>query len=236
MGRIITVKNNKGGVGKSTISKNISHGLALLGNKTALITSDAQNDSLILLGKWFEDEKGLKHHIQTGEDVKIKIRENLDYFPVETDIFGNNLKKKIINAFDRFREKYDYIIVDSAPVFNVLNDVILEITDEVIVPIKLDKLSTAGIMRLIGKAEGEKISMVIPNLVRNTKINKEYYESLQEFFSETGVVLGDPIPESVVEETLSEKGKSIFETGAKKAERLQEIYGNIIGHIMRDED
>lgn len=151
---------------------------------------------------------------------------------METDVFGNNLKKKIADAFDGFRIEYDYIVVDCAPVFNVLNDVILSITDEIIVPIKLDKLSTAGIMRLIGKAEGEKISMVIPNLVRNTKINKEYYRSLDEFFSETGVILTDPIPESVVEETLSEKGKTIFETGAKKAAALQEIYGNIIGKII----
>ena len=151
---------------------------------------------------------------------------------METDIFGNNLKKKIAGAFERFRGEYDYIIVDCAPVFNVLNDVILDITDEIIVPIKLDKLSTAGIMRLIGKTEGEKISLVVPNLVRNTKLNKEYYESLKEFFSETGVILTEPIPESVIEETLSEKGKSIFETGSKRALSLQEIYGDIIGEII----
>jgi chromosome partitioning protein len=235
MGKIVTIKNNKGGVGKSTLSKNIAHGLALLGNKVALITSDSQNDSLILLGKWFEEDKGLKHHIQTGDDVKMKIRENLDYFPVETDIFGNNLKNKIKLAFDKFKNEYDYVIVDCAPVFNVLNDVILEITDEIIVPIKLDKLSAAGIMRLLNKTEGKKISMVIPNLVRNTRLNKKYYNDLNEFFSNTGVKLAEPIPESVVEENLSEKGKSIFETGSKKAIVLQEIYGNIIGGIINGE-
>ncbi len=235
MGKIITVKNNKGGVGKSTISKNISHGLSLLGYKVALITSDAQNDSLILLGKWFEDSKGLKHHIQTGEDVTIKIRENLDYLPVETDIFGNNLKSKIKKAFGNFRNNYDYIIVDSAPVFNVLNDVILNITDEIMVPIKLDKLSTAGIMRLINKAEGEKISTVVPNLSRNTKLNKQYYSELEIFFKETGVKLSEPIPESVIEENLAEKGKTIFETNSKRAIPIQEIYGNIIGGIINGE-
>jgi chromosome partitioning protein len=235
VGKIITVKNNKGGVGKSTISKNISHGLALLGYKVALITSDAQNDSLILLGKWFEDEKGLKHHIQTGEDVTIKIRDNLDYLPVETDIFGNNLKSKIKKAFGKFKTSYDYIIVDSAPVFNVLNDVILDITDEIVVPIKLDKLSTAGIMRLINKAEGEKITTVIPNLSRNTKLNKEYYSELETFFKETGVKLSEPIPESVIEENLSEKGKTIFETNSKRAIPIQQIYGDIIGGIINGE-
>jgi chromosome partitioning protein len=232
MGKIVTIKNNKGGVGKSTLSKNIAHGLSLLENRVALITSDAQNDSLILLGRWFEGEKGLKYHIQTTDDVRIKIRENLDYFPVETDIFGNNLKNKIKLVFENLKKEYDYIIVDCAPVFNVLNDVILEITDEIIVPIKLDKLSTAGITRLINKAEGKKISMVVPNLVRNTKLNKKYYEDLSTFFSGTGVFLSEPIPESVVEEALAEKGKTIFETGSKKAIPIQEIYGDIIGRVI----
>ena len=104
MGKIVTIKNNKGGVGKSTLSKNIAHGLSLLENRVALITSDAQNDSLILLGRWFEGEKGLKYHIQTTDDVRIKIRENLDYFPVETDIFGNNLKNKIKLVFENLKK------------------------------------------------------------------------------------------------------------------------------------
>lgn len=235
MGKIITIKNNKGGVGKSTLSKNIAHGLAMLDYKTALITSDAQNDSLILLGGWFEGGKGFKSFVQKNEDIKIQIRKNLDYYPVETDIFGKNLKTKIKNSFNSLRQKYDFIIVDCAPVFNVLNDVILEITDELIVPIKLDKLSTAGITRLIEKTEGQKITQIIPNLYRNTKISREYYKNLSLFFDNTGVILTLPIPESVVEEQLSEKGKTIWETHAKKAEELQNLYGKIIGGIINDE-
>ncbi|MGL6101500.1 MAG: ParA family protein [Fusobacteriaceae bacterium] len=234
MGKIITIKNNKGGVGKSTLSKNIAHGLAMLDFKTALITSDAQNDSLILLGGWFEGGNGFKSFVQNGEEVQIKIRKNLDYFPVETDTFGINLKNKIIKAFDSLKDKYDFIIVDCAPVFNVLNDIILEITDEIIVPVKLDKLSTAGITRLIEKAEGKKITQIVPNLYRNTKISREYFNSLSEFFDNTGVILTKPIPESVIEEQLSEKGKTIWETQAKKAEDLQNLYGEIIGGIIND--
>lgn len=234
MGKIITIKNNKGGVGKSTLSKNIAHGLAMLDYKTALITSDAQNDSLILLGGWFEGGKGFKNYVQTAEDCHIKIRKNLDYYPVETDIFGINLKNKIKEAFSVLKTKYDFIIIDCAPVFNVLNDIILEITDEIIIPIKLDKLSTAGITRLLDKAEGNKITQIIPNLYRNTKISKDYFINLKSFFNNTGVILSNPIPESVIEEQLSEKGKTIWETQAKKAEELQTIYGNIIGGILND--
>lgn len=232
MGKIITIKNNKGGVGKSTLSKNIAHGLAMLDYKVALITSDAQNDSLILLGGWFEGNKGFKHFVQTGDDVRVRTRTNLDYFPVETDIFGSNLKNKIIMTFEKLRDEYDYIIVDCAPVFNVLNDIILEITDEIIVPIKLDKLSTAGITRLLDRTEGSKITQIVPNLFRNTKISREYYSHLSEFFKDTGVILSEPIPETVLEEYLSEKGKSIWETHSKKIEPIQNIYGEIIGGII----
>ncbi|MGL5126330.1 MAG: ParA family protein, partial [Fusobacteriaceae bacterium] len=162
----------------------------------------------------------------------VQIRENLKYIPVETDIFGNSMKEKIRIAFQKLRLDYDYIIVDCAPVFNVLNEVILDITDEIIVPIKLDKLSTAGITRLIEKTEGKKITQVVPNLVRNTKISKEYYEELKAFFQDTGVKLTLPIPESVIEEQLAEKGKTIFETSAQKASDIQDIYTEIIGGII----
>ncbi|WP_426710918.1 ParA family protein [Cetobacterium sp. SF1] len=232
MGKIITIKNNKGGVGKSTLSKNIAHGLAMLNYKVALITSDSQNDSLILLGGWFESNKGFKAFIQSNEDVRITIRENLDYYPIETDIFGINLKTKILSTFKNLKEKYDYIIVDCAPVFNTLNEIILEITDEIIVPIKLDKLSTAGITRLLEKAEGKKITQIVPNLFRKTKISIEYYKNLKDFFKDTGVLLSTPIPETVLEEQLSEKGKTIWETSSKKIEELQEIYGEILGGII----
>ena len=172
---------------------------------------------------------------RSGKKIKIKIRENLDYFPVETDIYGINLKNKIKITFDLLKENYDFIIVDCAPVFNVLNDIILEITDEIIVPIKLDKLSTAGITRLIEKAEGSKITQIVPNLYRNTKISREYFKNLSDFFNDTGVILTNPIPESVIEEQLSEKGKTIWETQAKKAEELQNLYGEIIGGIINEQ-
>lgn len=92
-----------------------------------------------------------------------------------------NLKTKIKNSFNSLRQKYDFIIVDCAPVFNVLNDVILEITDELIVPIKLDKLSTAGITRLIEKTEGQ-ITQIILIYIEIQKfhvnITKIYHFSL----------------------------------------------------------
>ena len=98
MSKIIFVKNNKGGVGKSTISKNIASGLAMSESKVALVSFDAQNDSLALMGFEFIDEKnGLKAFVKNNKkDIKINVRESLDYYPLETDIFSKALKVKII--------------------------------------------------------------------------------------------------------------------------------------------
>ena len=66
------------------------------------------------------------------------------------------------------------------------------------------------------------------------RISREYFQNLSNFFNDTGVTLTNPIPESVIEEQLSEKGKTIWETQSKKAEELQSLYGEIIGGIIND--
>ena len=236
MSRIIFIKNNKGGVGKSTISRNICVGLARLEYKTALLSFDSQNDSLILLGKEFNrGEKGLKSLIiNSMEDVKIKIRENLDYYPLETDSVSSQLREKLTLLLENLKEKYDFIIIDGAPSKDAFLSIAgSELADEILVPICLDKLSVEGIGRMLETQEESKIAYIVPNLYNRRKTENTILEKLQEFLEGTEIYLSEPIPNSSVEANLASKGKSIFDTGAKTAEGIQEIYFSIIEEVIK---
>lgn len=230
---IIYIKNYKGGVGKSTVTKNLASGLEKSEVKTAIVTFDAQNDSLTMLGHEYEGEPGFKHYVRTGDDVRIHIRDNLWYYPLETDVFGTNLKTKIKNALMTLDKEYDVVLIDGAPaVDGVLDKVALEVSDKFLVPIMLDKASVNGLARMLESDKGSKIDIVIPNFYGATKVNKAYYEALQEYLEETTVTLAHPIKRSAIEEVLAEKGKSIFETESKKSFELRDRYLELIEVIF----
>ena len=203
---ILYIKNYKGGVGKSTITKNLGSGLEKSGIKTAIVTFDAQNDSLSMLGHDWQESKGFKHLVKTSEDHSIHIRENLFYYPLETDVFGSNLKNKIKKSFDYLKNKYQVVLIDGAPaVDGVLDKVALEVSNKIIVPIMLDKSSVNGLARFLETEDGQKVNMIVPNFYGATKINKAYYQALEDFTKSSDVTLSSPIKRTAIEEELSEK-------------------------------
>jgi len=234
MSKIIFVKNNKGGVGKSTISKNIASGMALGGFKVALVSFDSQNDSLILLGKEFEGNKGLKALVTDKEDIKVKVRENLDYFPLETDVFSSQLRGKLLKTLEGLREEYEIVLIDGAPSKdNFLSIAGTEMADEILVPITLDRLSIKGISRLLQATSSEKINYIVPNKYTKGSIEKKIYDELREFLEGTSIYLSEPLQEGAIEKKLAYSGKSIFETKSKLAQGMQENYLELIKEVIR---
>ena len=226
MGEIIQIKVEKGGVGKTFIASNLAHLLALLEYRVIILSIDSQNNVYSIFNKVNQRIKGsLKKSILSNEIYKIKLRENLDFIPIELYLSPNILKE--VPAFLRkLKKNYDYIIIDSLPALKVDN-IFLENSDKIIIPAHGDKMTLQGIISII-KEHREKIHSIIFNKHINTKINREYYKEIKEICKNSGIYISKPIKNNAFIAELIEKGKTIWESRAKKIIETQEIFKDII--------
>ena len=226
MGEIIQIKVEKGGVGKTFIASNLAHLLALLEYMVIILSIDSQNNVYSIFNKVNQRIKGsLKKSILSNEIYKIKLRENLDFIPIELYLSPNILKE--VPAFLRkLKKNYDYIIIDSLPALKVDN-IFLENSDKIIIPAHGDKMTLQGIISII-KEHREKIHSIIFNKYINTKINREYYKEIKEICKNSGIYISKPIKNNAFIAELIEKGKTIWESRSKKIIETQEIFKNIV--------
>ena len=200
MNNVILVKANKGGVGKSWITLQIAHALALKDKKVLIITSDSQNDMPRFAGvKDLKFEKGLEHWIKYSTGNIFNFERNIFYCLILlTDTFiPDDDIKGLKNAVEALRERLDYIFIDSTPVLN-LDDAFLELADQIIIPTFLDSVTSKNIRSLLEKLELEKVKAIIPNRATRCKIEKEHLEKLISSLKGTEIVVVCPISQSAV--------------------------------------
>ena len=226
MGEIIQIKVEKGGIGKTFIASNLAHLLALLEYRVIILSIDSQNNVYSIFNKVNQRIKGsLKKSILSNEIYKIKLRENLDFIPIELYLSPNILKE--VPAFLRkLKKNYDYIIIDSLPALKVDN-IFLENSDKIIIPAHGDKMTLQGIISII-KEHREKIHSIIFNKYINTKINREYYKEIKEICKNSDIYISKPIKNNAFIAELIEKGKTIWESKSKKIIETQEIFKDIV--------
>ena len=226
MGEIIQIKVEKGGIGKTFIASNLAHLLALLEYRVIILSIDSQNNVYSIFNKVNQRIKGsLKKSILSNEIYKIKLRENLDFIPIELYLSPNILKE--VPAFLRkLKKNYDYIIIDSLPALKVDN-IFLENSDKIIIPAHGDKMTLQGIISII-KEHREKIHSIIFNKYLNTKVNREYYKEIKEICKNSDIYISKPIKNNAFIAELIERGKTIWESRSIKIIETQEIFKNIV--------
>lgn len=234
MSKVYTIKNNKGGIGKSFTTVQLGAGLALMGHKTLMITSDSQNNILHYTVKKEDIENhdmthGLRHAVLYGdnEELYIQIRKNLDFIPTESSVFTEKFEKKFEDWLEKKKEEYDYILIDSIPTMGI-DKKFVECSDKIIIPTFCDYSTTKGILKVIEEAGAKKILAVLVNLYKNTKIQKEYYGKLENYLKDTGICFPAPIKELSQIEAILEKGKTIWESKSKILEEAQKSFLDII--------
>jgi chromosome partitioning protein len=160
--RKIALTNAKGGVAKTTSCVNLGAGLALLGFRTLLVDCDTQGQVAKSLG--VHAGEGLGELLQ-GEaeisDVQIEARENLYVIAGGGSISG---AKRVISRRDMRSELvlsealdgldgYDFVLLDTAPSWDVLNVNCLFYVEELLIPVSMEALALQGVGDLVGRVD-----------------------------------------------------------------------------------
>ena len=232
VGKIITIKVNKGGVGKTFITVQLGAYLALQNKKVLLLTSDSQNNIIdYCFGERIEFAGGLKEFVKSGTGDIIKLRENLFFIPLESSTFGTQFLLKLPLFLEKLKNEYDYILIDSIPTMKI-DSVFVKASDKIIIPTFCDRVTTEGVLNVVDETGVDKVLAVIINKYEDKKIQNLYKKELIEAIKNTDILFPNPIPNTSEIEILLHKGKTIWESKAKKIEEIQSSFKEIGDYII----
>ena len=209
--KIISIINQKGGVGKTTTVINLAAGLSMKGKKILVIDLDPQGNATTGLGlSNTENSDNTIYSVLNGNkkisDVvqKTKFREldlvssNVDLSGLEVETAGNSkrafiLKDELTCILNDSRPSYDYILIDCPPSLSLLTIMALVASDSLIVPLQTEFFALEGLSQLMKTIERIK-SNLNPNLSirgilltmfdRRNKLSVEVEKEARNYFKE----------------------------------------------------
>ncbi len=235
MGKIISLVNQKGGVGKTTTSINLAASLGLLGKKVLLVDIDPQGNATTGVGV----EKGtLAASVnealtskKTASEVILKTKfKNLDIMPASInlavlDMELNNMQKEnptlvkgaqLKRVLDEVKDNYDYILIDCPPSLGTITTNALTASNSVMIPVQCEFFALEGIMQLLNtiqlarkkvNPELEIEGVVLTMLDSRTILGLDVVENIRSFFKEK--VYDTIVPRLIVLAEAPSHGKPI---------------------------
>ncbi len=230
MGKIVSISNQKGGVGKTTTSINLAANLAAIGKKVLIVDFDPQGNSGSGLGLEINTLQNTSYELLIGESstnecIHRTEIENLHIIPsninlsgAEADLLGEeNREFRLKAAIGKLRTEYDYILIDCPPSLGVLTINALSAADSVMITLQTEYFALEGLtqlMKIISLVQ-EKLNpslelegVLLTMFDKRTNLAQQVAEDVKAYFKEK--VYTTVIPRNIKLSEAPSFGKSIL--------------------------
>lgn len=209
--KIISIINQKGGVGKTTTVINLAAGLSQLNKKILVIDLDPQGNATTGLGLSNTDDSEftiygvLNGSKKISETIKKTNFENLDLISSNVDLSGLEvetagdekrafiLKDKLLKYIDENSTKYDYVLIDCPPSLSLLTVMALVSSQSLLVPLQTEFFALEGLTQLMKTIERVRVNLntklniqgiLLTMYDKRNKLSSEVEKEAREFFKE----------------------------------------------------
>lgn len=250
MARIISVANQKGGVGKTTTTVNLGACLAYFGKKILLVDIDAQGNATSGLGVRKSDVEKDIYDILVNETLVKEVvlpssRENLWVVPATIQLAGAEIEltsqmareSRLKQALEKVKDDYDYILIDCPPSLGHLTINAFTASDSILIPVQCEYYALEGLSQLLNtvrlvqkhfnpdlKIEGVLLTM----LDARTNLGYEVVDEVKKYFRER--VYKTIIPRNIRLSEAPSHGLSIIDYDARS--RGAEVYLELAKEVL----
>ncbi|WP_442760412.1 ParA family protein [Enterococcus italicus] len=250
MARIISVANQKGGVGKTTTTVNLGSCLAYMGQKVLLVDMDAQGNATSGMGIRKPDVEQdiydvLVNELPIADAILSSSRENLDIVPATLQLAGAEIEltsmmareSRLKTALSELHANYDFILIDCPPSLGHLTINAFTASDAILIPVQCEYYALEGLSQLLNtvrlvqkhfnpslEIEGVLLTM----FDARTNLGAEVVEEVRRYFQEK--VYDTVIPRNVRLSEAPSHGLSIvdYDIRSKGAEVYQALAKEVL--------